>query len=91
MELKQARDRVLAAALAFAIGAAFVYLLRPPLPIFSGGDIEPLALGGAIVVVTIGYVLFPLLAIMAIVLLSAALALFTVQLMRAMAAGVTRN
>jgi hypothetical protein len=91
LELKQARDRVLRAALVFAIGATFVYVLRPPLPIISGGDIEPLAMGGAIVVVTIGYVLFPLLAITAIVLLAAALTLVTVQLMRSMTAGVPRN
>ena len=91
LELKQARDRVLTAALVFAIGAASVYLLRPPLPIFSGGDMEPLAVGGAMVTVAIGYVLFPLLAIAAIVLVAAALTLSTVQLVRSMTASPSRR
>ena len=84
MELERARDRVLKAALVLAIGAVSVYLLRPPLPSFSGGEVEPRALGSAIVTVAIGYVLFPLLAIAAVVLVAAALTLSTVQLMRSL-------
>ena len=52
---------------------------------------EPLAVGGAMVTVAIGYVLFPLLAIAAIVLVAAALTLSTVQLVRSMRASPSRR
>ena len=75
---KMDRHGFLRAALVVGGAAALIYLLRPPVPILSGGDIEPIAVGGAILVVTFGYVLFALLAITA-----AALSLITLTLLAA--------
>ncbi|HJW50067.1 MAG TPA: hypothetical protein VJ726_11680 [Candidatus Limnocylindria bacterium] len=83
------RHGVLRAALVVSCSAALIYLLRPPLPILSGGDIEPIAVGGAILVVTFGYVLFALLAMTAAALWLIALTFLAAQIIDRTHSGLT--
>ena len=69
---------VLAVVLVVALGAALLYASRPAFSNLGGGQPDPFTVGTAILVV--GYLMFPVLALIAAVLLLVAMLLVLAQL-----------